>query len=452
MQTFKRSGVQVAGCPRLASLGLPLFHSSMLLLAVFICLSAPARADLLAGASRVSVTPDPKEFSYPLGGYVAPERLTKKASGIHDTCYARALVLSHGTAKLAVVSVELCFLPANVKDAVASRVAATGIPASGLFLAATHTHSALDPLVLHSGNTGHQSTLPVFDPKILEWVADRIAQSITEANARLKPGRVGSGQADQIGLNRNRRGENVTDDQMTAVKVLDSDGKVIAAVFNYAAHPVYYGDKMLEVSGDWSGSFQRVMEARIPGAVCLFLNGAEGDASPHGSDAGTPAEKIEIYAAKLSDKAKALYDSVEMESAPILRAWAHSVDLPAVTPHPFFLLASAQLKATREQAIELVDRMMPRKCEISFVRIGDVVLAGLPGEPTTPIGLAVKALLRDSGITRAAVVALTNGWLGYIVTADQYKAGKYEPTMSFYGSTIGEVILEGIKSGVRAMK
>ena len=452
MQVFRRSGVRVFGFAQVAVRGLPHFRTSILLLAIFICLSEPVRANLLAGAARVSITPDPKEFSYPLGGYVTPERLTKKASGIHDTCYARALVLSDGTVKLAVVSVELCFLPANVKDAVASRITATAIPASGMFLSATHTHSAMDPLVLHSGNTGHQSALPLFDPKLLDWIADRIAQSITEANSRLKPGRVGSGQADQIGLNRNRRGENVTDDQMTAVKVLDSDGKAIAAVFNYAAHPVYYGDKMLEVSGDWSGSFQRVMEARIPGAVCLFLNGAEGDASPHGSDAGTPAEKIEIYAAKLSDKAKALYDSVASESMPTLRGWAQTVELPVVTPHPFFLLASAQLKATREQAMELVNRMMPRKCEVTFLRIGELVLAGLPGEPTAPIGLAVKASLRDSGLARAAVVALTNGWLGYIVTVDQYKAGKYEPTMSFYGPTIGEVMLEGVKSGIRGMK
>ena len=444
MQAFRRSGVQAI------SSALPLFHSSTLLLIAFICLSIPVQAELRAGAARVSITPDPKEFSYPLGGYVAPERLTKKASGIHDTCYSRALVLSDGTVKAAVVSLDLCFLPANVKDAVASKVTATGVPASGLFLSATHTHSALDPLVLHSGNTGHQSALPLFDPKLLDWVATRIAQSITEANASLKPARIGSGQAERIGLNRNRRGESATDDQMTAVKVLDSDGKPLAAVFNYAAHPVYYNDKMLEVSGDWSGSFQRVMEARIPGAVCLFLNGAEGDASPHGSDAGTPAEKIEVYAAKLAEKAKELYDSVGTDSGPVLRAWTHTVELPPQAPHPFFLLASAQLKATREQAIELINRMMPRKCDVSFVRIGDTVLVGLPGEPTTPIGLAVKAALRDSGVMRPAVVALTNGWLGYIVTAEQYKAGKYEPTMSFYGPSIGEVMLEGVKAGMRA--
>ena len=407
-------------------------------------------AEVLAGAAKVSITPNPAETSYTLGGYVTLGRLTKTASGIHDTCYARALTLSSGSTKLAIVSLDLCFLPANVKESVASRLVDTGIPSSALFIAATHTHSSLDPLILHSGNTGPKTALPSFDPKQLEWMADRIAQAVKEAAGQMKPARIGSGQAQGLGLNRNRRGENVTDDEMTAIRVEDSSGKSIAAIFNYAAHPVYYGADMLQVSGDWSGSFQRVMEARIPGSICLFLNGAEGDASPNGSDAGTAAEKIEIYAAKLAVKAMTLYDGLKVEPAPKLAAWTHSVDLPPVTPHPFFLLAAGQLKATREEAIALIERMMPRKCEISFVRIGDSVLSGLPGEPTTPVGLEAKKILRESGVKHPAVVALTNGWLGYLVTEAQYKAGKYEPTMSFYGPAIGDVILKGRKAGFSA--
>ena len=42
-------------------------------------LALPALAELRAGAARVSITPPVRDFSYPLGGYVTPERLTKKA-------------------------------------------------------------------------------------------------------------------------------------------------------------------------------------------------------------------------------------------------------------------------------------------------------------------------------------------------------------------------------------
>jgi neutral ceramidase len=423
-------------------------HTPILILCILCSWALPAAAALRAGAAKVSITPDPKTVAYPLGGYVSPERLGKNATGIHDTCYARALVLSDGKTKCAVVSLDLCFMPANVKTAVAERIGQTGIPASGLFLSSTHTHSATDPLTLHSGNTGHAGALPTFDPKLLDWFAGQIAKSITDANDKLKPALLGSGQMQGLGLNRNRRGETVTDDEMTALKVTDGDGKPLAAVFNYAAHPVYYGADMLQVSGDWSGAFERQMEAVLPGAVVLFLNGAEGDASPNGADEGTPSEKIQTYSAKISEKARHLYDGITAKSEGALSAWTHETELGPSKPHPLFLLASIALKATPDQARALVERMMPTRCEISYVRAGDLLLIGVPGEPTTPIGVAVKKAGKERGGKHVGIVALTNGWLGYIVTPEQYKAGKYEPTMSFYGDQIGERILEGVRAGL----
>lgn len=420
-------------------------------MSVCLCGFPTAQAELQAGAAKVSITPDPKAMPYPLGGYVAPERLQNRATGVHDTCYARALVLSDGATRCALVSLDLCFLPANVKTAVMSRLASTGLPASAVFLSATHTHSALDPLLLHSGNTGPSGALPQHDAKLHDWVAERIAQAVMEAHGRLRPARLGSGQQQGLGLNRNRRGESVTDDEMTALKVTDVEGRPLAAVFNYAAHPVYYGATMLEVSGDWSGAFARQMEALLPGAVVLFVNGAEGDASPNGADEGTPAEKIQVYSAKISARASRLYDDIAAVAEAPLAAWTQEVGLPERKPHPLFLLASARLNATPDQARDLVNRLMPPRCEVSFLRVGEALFIGLPGEPTGPIGLAVKALAKERGIRHPAVVALTNGWLGYIVTAEQYRAGKYEPTMSFYGEQIGARLLEGVRAGLRRL-
>jgi neutral ceramidase len=410
-----------------------------------------ANAEILAGAAKVSITPDPKAMPYTLGGYVTPERLSEKATGIHDTCYARALVLTNGKTKCALVSLDLCFLPSNVKEAVATRIAKTGVPPSGLFLAATHSHSAPDPLMLHSGNQANGSALPTFDSKLLEWFAERIAQAITEANDKLRPAHIGSGQMQGLGLNRNRRDEKLTDDEMTLLKVTDPAGQPLAAIFNYAAHPVYYGAEMMEVSGDWSGTFQRQMEALLPGAVVLFLNGAEGDASPNGADEGTPAEKIDTYSAKLTEKACSLYSATHVSQNANLDAWIHTIQLPDRRPHPFFLLAASRFQANAQQARALVNRMMPERSELSFLRVGDVLFIGMPGEPTAAVGLAAKALAKEKGIPHPAVVALTNGWLGYLVTAEQYKAGKYEASMSFYGEEIGACILTGVRAGLERM-
>ncbi len=410
--------------------------------------SSPASAELRAGAARVSITPDPRELPYTLGGYGDLKRLRTPATGIHDTCYARALVLASGASRCAIVSLDLCFLPANVKEAVATRIGETGIPKAALLLCATHTHSGPEPLRLHSGNTGATGDLPSFDPHLLDWMAGRIAQAVLDADRKLAPATLGSGQTAPVGLNRNRRGEPRTDDEMTVLKVADPQGHLIAALVDYAAHPTFYGAGMFEVSGDWAGAFERMMEATLPGATVLFVNGVEGDASPRGADEGTPAERIQIYAARVAQTAHSLLARIAQEGSPRLEAWNQTVELPAPQPHPLFLLAATQMRATPDQARALVERMMPRQCEVSFLRIGELLLIGVPGEPTTPVGLAAKEMARARGIQRPAVVALTNGWLGYLVTDTQYRAGKYEPTMSFYGPTIGARMLAGIQAGL----
>jgi len=402
----------------------------------------------MAGAARVSITPDPKAMPYTLGGYGDPQRFKNKATGIHDACYARALALSRGDTKCVMVSLDLCFLPASLKEMVALRMGTNGIKGDSIFLSATHTHSAPDPLLMHDGNTGTVGELPQYDPKLTNWIADRIAESITESVRNMRPAKIGSGQLDHIGLNRNRRGEMITDDQMTLLKVLDPEDKPIAIVINYAAHPTYYGPSMLEVSGDWSGAFERMVEGIMPGAVVLFINGAEGDASPNGSDAGTPNEKIEIYAIKMIQATRPLYESVSVQSDVKLAIWNQEIQLGARQPNPLFLLAASALKATPQQARAFVDKMMPEKCRATFLRVGDALFMGVPGEPTAPVGLEAKKMARAKGVKHPAIVALTNGWLGYLVTETQYKAGKYEPTMSFYGPSIGAKILAGIRAGL----
>ncbi len=429
--------------------------SNLLKLSVVVLLSATGnmvRADLSAAAAKVNITPDQKVFSYQLGGYVSPDRTGHNAVGVHDNCYSRALVLSDGTTKVAIVSLDLCFMPANVKTSVLQRLNGTRIRPEGLFLSATHTHSAPDPLAFHSANNMPAGKLSSYDEKLTDWLADRIAESILTADKSLQPARAGSAQLDKVGLNRNRRGERITDDQMTVLKVTDNSGKIIAAILNYAAHPVYFGSEMLQVSGDWAGAYENQIESLNSGAVALFLNGAEGDASANGADEGTSAERITTFSTKMASTTRRLLDTVAAKENVPIKAWIQETPMPPQKPHPSFLLASFLMKATPDQAKDLINRVMPPKIDVCYIQIGDLLLMGVPGEPTTPIGLAAKEAARAKGIKYPAIVALTNGWIGYIVTPEQYKAGKYEPTMSFYGDQVGVKVLEGVRAGLERVK
>lgn len=426
--------------------------AALLVLTLAVLMPGQAQSGFLAGASRVSITPDPSKIRYTLGGYASPTRYDNPATGVLDTCCARALVVSHGGRKAALVSVELCFIPATLTQAVEQRVAANGFSRSNLLLAATHTHAGPEPLCLIGANTLPAGKLPTFSRELLDFIADAVARAILEADQRKAAASMAAAVLPKVGLNRNRRGERITDDDLTLLRLTGADGKVIALVANYAAHPVYYGDAMLQVSGDWCGAYQRQLEAILPGTVALFINGAEGDVSPHAADEGTDTDKIQTYSAKLVTRTRDAMALLKPAPVTVVRSWLQPVDLPQREPHPFFVLAAARFGASPQQARELIGRLMPEKTNLTFLQIGGALVMGMPGEPTTPVGLAAKADARKAGVLYPMVSALTNDWLGYIVTAEQYRAGKYEPTMSFYGERVGEVALHAVRSGLGAIR
>ena len=125
------------------------------------------------------------------------------------------------------------------------------------------------------------------------------------------------------------------------------------------------------------------------------------------------------------------------------------MELPERKPSGLFIASAAQLGATFTQAKELVHTLMPSKTHLAFIQVGDLLLIGFPCEPTGDIGLTAKAHAKQAGFRLPAVVALSNEWLSYCVTPSQYRAGKYEASMCFYGETFGTTLLKGVEAGVK---
>jgi hypothetical protein len=68
------------------------------------------------------------------------------------------------------------------------------------------------------------------------------------------------------------------------------------------------------------------------------------------------------------------------------------------------------------------------------------------------MGMDVKAEAgRISGAAHPVIGGLANEWVSYILTADAYRAGHYEASISFYGETLGATITKGALDGVRAL-
>jgi hypothetical protein len=60
---------------------------------------------------------------------------------------------------------------------------------------------------------------------------------------------------------------------------------------------------------------------------------------------------------------------------------------------------------------------------LQAVRIGEVLLLGVPGEPFAETGLALKA---QSPLPRTMVLGLANAYYGYLPTPEQIRLGGYE--------------------------
>jgi len=67
----------------------------------------------------------------------------RRAQGIHDNIYVRAIVLDDGTTQAALVAWEALFVPDAVWEETSKRIAAeTGIRPENLLLSAVHNHGA----------------------------------------------------------------------------------------------------------------------------------------------------------------------------------------------------------------------------------------------------------------------------------------------------------------------
>jgi neutral ceramidase len=74
---------------------------------------------------------------------------------------------------------------------------------------------------------------------------------------------------------------------------------------------------------------------------------------------------------------------------------------------------------------------------------GDWLIATIPGEPTAPYTAYLRSR-SPAGPDRTLVIGYAGDHAGYILTAEDWLAGGYEPSINLWGPLEGEVILDGI--------
>jgi hypothetical protein len=407
-------------------------------------------ANAAAGAAAADITPP---VGIDLSGFAG--RLSGNI-GIHDNLFAKALVVDDGRQAAAFLTCDLIGVDDDLVRYVRRGVeGATSIPGDNVMLSASHTHSGPCTTVLHGMGQPNE--------RYLAFVGDAMVSAVRSAFDSREPATIRHGRGPaRVGVNRRERqpdgamrlGRNPGGPIAPYVDVIRADradGSPIAVLFAHAAHPVTLGGQNLYVTADYPGYAQRFVarayEADGAAPVAMFAQGCCGNINCE-RDEGTfvqaqrLGERLGAAAVKTAEYAEAI---AELRIASV----QDTVDLPLQDPPPLSeaaaqlerqrnALASARQAGEPPGRIRLYEGLVAwaeKVCELarqgstgrtqSFtvhaMRLGPVVVVGLPGEVFVEYAHAVEAAC-----------------IGYVPTEAAFNEGGYEVdgAIRYYGTTM----------------
>ncbi len=383
---------------------------------MILVLTLASQALFVQRAEVSLVPPEP----LPLGGYTARQDAIFEPGG--DDLKARTLLFTHGTTKVALVSLEMLTVPASFRDQVQKR-----IPADvNLLLVATHTHCAPDSQMLNSRMTFRIPGIAPFDRKWQAWFADQVASSINLALAAdQKPIPSFELRQAQVSFNRGRR-EGASPDPTSTLLSWKGGG-----ILSYSAHETVFDETRLKLTGDWPGA---IMDS----TPYLVLPGAIGDASPNADGADAQA-KIKAMATGL--KNAALASSPKSHKAD-LQFKTQTIELGQPKAHPEFAKTNNINDAI---ATILINRFAEPEASLTGLLLGETLFIGVPGEPTAELGKNIQAVAAEAGFKSTVIISHCNGWIGYILMPLDYDRGGYEATLALHGRDLSERIIAATK-------
>ncbi len=309
-----------------------------------------------------------------------------------------------------------------------------GVLLDGLVLVATHTHSG--PGGHLEGWLAERLTAGSFDPGAAPRLVRAAVVALERAHATLVPVRAGALVAG-LDLARNRRHPGGAREQDVSVLRLDRlDGSPLAVVFSYGVHSVVLGPSNLRHSADLAGAMRRRLdEAGFP---ALFVPGALGDQNPLHETRSPWSAEVSLQEAELDRAGERGATAVRNAARSIAtRAGADLVyrEIRAETP-PLALRRGSLLAWLSPLVASMIERFLSDDVAFSGLDVGNARLLGIPAEPATALGDAIRSALPPDRIP--LLVSHANDWLGYALAEEDYATGGYEADLSLFGPGFGE--------------
>jgi neutral ceramidase len=365
--------------------------------------------------------------------------------------------LHDGKAPFILVSSDICVVSPSEYDRVAEMVSKRfKIPAVNFWWTVTHTHSAPEvgppglPEVFMGERYTHQ-----YDKAYTAEVEEKLLDAIDKGLKQLEPARLGVGWGySQANINRRARSvdgktslgmnpDGPVDRKIGLLRIEREDKTPIALLANYAMHGTVLGGANLHISGDGPGIVAEYVEEQT-GAPMLYINGAAGNLAPIYSVYPSPgAAQIHQFKVLLGDKIiaankniLATTDEVKLKSGGIV----------VETPRKEGMNWTSDL-ANYTRALSNGTHVV--KLPVRFLKINeDIAIWSAPLE----LFCEISNEIRDrSPFPYTFYYGYGNGWLGYLLTEEEWKYGGYEPTVSPYTPRAAKDLTEGVLNYIQGV-
>jgi hypothetical protein len=395
--------------------------------------------------------------------------LNRHSVGIRDRLWARAMAVRVGEQRAVVIACDLIGVAWQTTKRVRAMISEScGLAPDEVMVCCSHTHSGPAPGIYIGWGEA--------DPLYLETLPHRIAQAAIAALGRLQSAELAHAEAPCEGIAINREYDQfwapyeaamqpdwrppkpeLTDTTCHVLTARGSDGGLLGFAAYFGCHPVVCCENCRGIHGDYPGIAMNAIERDHPGAVGLFLQGAQGDVN---TAIGGRSEKESLLALdEIAGRfARAVRDGIRAARAVSVDRLATGRREVVFTRKPWDREEIARRLAECEQQIaapgpggvptdEDRDRRMQMvyvtalrrllaQCdrgealapatEIHGLRLGPIALLGSPFETFRAIKTEVCAQV---AAPIPLVVSFTNDSVGYAVDTTTAARGGYAADM-----------------------
>jgi hypothetical protein len=386
----------------------------------------PSAALFQVGAAVVDVSPskhvDLETEKVCLGGFGLG--CSRPSVGERETLYARAVVIESEGQKIAFATSSnvglfagygLEFGEVGAYDIRRGASELTGIPTGSIMFTSDHSHASPDVEGIWGGV--HQKYLDAHKAGVIE--------AIVAADAALQPAEIVVGSSNYAPRNPDHLKNHwdgtggVLDQIDREFRVMQArslvDESVIVTLSNFSTHASILDGEDLLASGDWTGELgNRYMQER--GGVGIAMVGAIGGIGARYSD--SQFDEFVDFVDDLTDDALATGEPIgepgvaasrvlisEVVTAPLL----YASFVPLGAQHPANVVGASIDRATTPPWS--VGPMM--RTYVSAFRIGDVIVAGVPGEAYPEI---IFDLERGTQAREHFIFGLADDQVGYLIS------------------------------------